>query len=73
MKLSEVKTFRDLCASLFVLDFEPEVPEKECPRCKGTGKIPVQRKRKRARTKTGRYKADNPKTKDINEAYDDSI
>ena len=26
-------------------------------------------KKKRSRTKKGRYKADNPKTKDINEAY----
>ena len=24
MKQSDVKTFRDLCASFFVLDFEPE-------------------------------------------------
>ena len=24
MKLSEVKTFRDLCTSFFVLDFDPE-------------------------------------------------
>ena len=54
MKLSDVKTFRDLCASFFVLNFDPEVKSK----------------RKRARTKTGRYKADNPKTKKINEAYE---
>jgi len=57
MKLSDVKTFRDLCASFFVLDFDPENKPK----------------RKRARTKTGRYKPDNPKTKKVNEAYDDSI
>ncbi len=24
MRLSEVKTFRDLCASFFVMEFEPE-------------------------------------------------
>ncbi len=54
MKLSDVKTFRELCASFFVLEFEPE------------GKT----KKKRARTKKGRYKVDDPKTKDINEAYE---
>ena len=70
MKLSDVKTFRDLCASFFVLEFEPEKPEKKCPKCNGTGKILEQCKRKRARTKKGRYKADDPKTKDINEAYE---
>ena len=54
MKLSDVKTFRDLCASFFVLNFEPEdEPEK-----------------KRARTEKGRYKADDPRTKDINEAWE---
>ena len=53
MKLSDVKTFRDLCSSFFVLKFKPEdVPKK-----------------KRARTSKGRYKGDNPKTKDINEAW----
>lgn len=30
-------------------------------------------KKKRARTKKGRYKADNPKTKTINEAYVSSV
>ena len=55
MKLSDVKTFRDLCSSIFVLEFEPEDKPK--------------RKRKRARTKGGRYKADNPATKDVNEAW----
>jgi len=55
MKLSDVKTFRDLCSSMFVLRFEPEDKPK--------------RKRKRARTKGGRYKADNPATKDVNEAW----
>tara|TARA_R110002020_G_scaffold48664_2_gene138603 strand:+ start:29480 stop:29656 length:177 start_codon:yes stop_codon:yes gene_type:complete len=52
MKLSDVKTFRDLCTSFFILNFEPE------------------KKRKRARTESGRYKADNPKTRTINEAYE---
>ena len=55
MKLSDVKTFRDLCASFFVLNFEPEDPPK----------------RRRARTEDGRYRGDNPKTKNINEAYED--
>ena len=68
MKLSDVKTFRDLCASIFVLEFEPETHE-DCSVCKGTGKVPIKKKRKRARTKKGRYKADNPKTKNVNEAY----
>tara|TARA_X000001382_G_scaffold121135_2_gene103198 strand:- start:3225 stop:3389 length:165 start_codon:yes stop_codon:yes gene_type:complete len=54
MKLSDVKTFRDLCASIFVLEFEPEDKPKK----------------KRTRTKRGRYKADDPKTKDINEAWE---
>tara|TARA_R100000008_G_scaffold33626_1_gene18997 strand:+ start:387 stop:602 length:216 start_codon:yes stop_codon:yes gene_type:complete len=70
MKLSDVKTFRDLCSSIFVLEFEPEIPEKECPKCKGTGRVRIERKRKRARTKGGRYKADNPATKDVNEAWE---
>ena len=56
MKLSDVKTFRDLCSSVFVLEFESEDKPK--------------RKRKRARTKGGRYKADNPATKDVNEAWE---
>ena len=60
MKLSDVKTFRDLCASFFVLHLEPEDEPK--PKTK--------RKRKRARTKSGRYKADNPATKDVNEAWE---
>ncbi len=54
MKLSDVKTFRDLCASFFVLHFEPEDKPKK----------------KRTRTKKGRYKADNPATKDVNEAWE---
>ena len=29
MKQSDVKTFRDLCASFFVLDFEPEGESKK--------------------------------------------
>jgi hypothetical protein len=53
MKLSDVKTFRDLCASFFVLDFEPE----DAP------------KRKRARKEDGTYQADDPITKAINEAF----
>jgi hypothetical protein len=53
MKFSDIKTFRDLLASFFVLEFEPE----------------DEPKRKRARTKKGRYKADDPKTKDVNEAW----
>jgi len=56
MKLSDVKTFRDLCASFFILEFDPENT--------------LELKKKRARTKKGRYKADDPKTKDINEAYE---
>ena len=52
MKLSDVKTFRDLCSSFFVLKFEPE------------------EKPKRARTKSGTYKGDDPKTKDVNEAWE---
>tara|TARA_R110000764_G_scaffold128580_1_gene216366 strand:- start:341 stop:502 length:162 start_codon:yes stop_codon:yes gene_type:complete len=51
MRLSDVVTFRDVCASFFVLNFEPE-------------------KTKRARTKDGKYKGDDPKTKNINEAYE---
>jgi len=29
MKLSDVKTFRDLCSSMFVLNFEPENNKKK--------------------------------------------
>ena len=54
MKLSDVKTFKDLCASFFVLDFEPEDK-------------PI---RKRARMKDGRYRGDDPKTRTVNEAYE---
>ena len=54
MKLSDVKTFKDLCESFFVLDFEPESKPK----------------RKRARMKDGRYRGDNPKTRTVNEAYE---
>jgi len=43
---------------MFVLEFEPEDKPKR------------KRKRKRARTKGGRYKADNPATKDVNEAWE---
>ena len=53
MKLSDVKTFRDLCSSMFVLNFDPE--DKSKP--------------KRARKNNGTYIADNPKTRSINEAY----
>ena len=31
MKLSDVKTFRDFCSSMFVLDFEPEKKAKKKP------------------------------------------
>jgi len=75
MKLSDVKTFRDLCASFFVLEFEPERKTKDRaqlikelePGLNAVFGIP---KKKRSRTKKGRYKADNPKTKDTNEAYE---
>ena len=52
MKFSDIKTFRDLCASFFILEFEPE------------------EKPKRARKKSGKFKGDNPKTKDVNEAWE---
>ena len=36
MKLSEVKTFRDLCSSFFILDFEPETKLKRARKDNGT-------------------------------------
>ena len=62
MKFSDIKSFKDLLASFFVLKFEPE----DEPKPKAKPKV----KRKRARTKKGQYKADNPATKNINEAYE---
>jgi hypothetical protein len=42
MKLSDVKTFRDLCSSMFVLNFEPEHNKKK----KATrAKKPIRRKK----------------------------
>ena len=55
MKFSDIKTFKDLLASFFVLKFDPEDEPKP----------------KRARKKSGQYKADDPSTPDINEAYVD--
>ena len=55
MKLSDVKTFKDFLASFFVLKFEPEDTPKP--------------KKKRARTKSGKFKGDDPKTKNVNEAW----
>jgi len=54
MKFSDIKTFKDLLASFFVLKFDPEDEPKP----------------KRARKKSGQYKADDPSTPDINEAYE---
>ena len=54
MKFSDIKTFRDLLASFFVLKFDPEDEPKP----------------KRARKKDGRYKADDPSTPNLNEAYE---
>ena len=54
MKFSDIKTFRDLLASFFVLNFDPEDEAKP----------------KRARKKDGRYQADDPSTPDVNEAYE---
>ena len=75
MKLSDVKTFRDLCTSLFVLEFEPERKTKSRAQLikelePGLNALFGMPKKKRARTKKGRYKADDSKTKDINEAYE---
>ena len=41
MKLSDVKTFRDLCSSMFVLNFEPENNKKKSTRAKK----PIRRKK----------------------------
>jgi|TARA_R110002050_G_C8574684_1_gene483009 hypothetical protein len=64
MKFSDIKTFKDFLASFFVLKFEPEnTPSYLKPEQKSKPK------NKRARTKSGKFKGDNPKTKNVNEAW----
>ena len=43
MKLSDVKTFRDLCSSMFVLNFEPENNKKNKKSTRA--KKPIRRKK----------------------------
>ena len=38
MRLSDVKTFKDLCASFFVLEFEPETRKTTKKKTKATRK-----------------------------------
>ena len=79
MKFSDIKTFKDFLTSFFILEFEPE--EKPKPKQKPKPKKKVvykdlgyyffpKKSTRRARTKSGTYKGDDPKTKDVNEAWE---
>ena len=62
--MSELETFKKLVDDIWEMVFGTERRPKLN---KKTGKLEI--KPKRARTKSGRYKADDKSTKDVNEAW----